>query len=272
MKAETFRGTDLARLMGQVRTRLGEDAMIVRTRGPAETDGTSYEVVAAAPGAIESLRARIAPQEQPRLHEPGTGPFVIALVGPSGAGKTTTAAKLALHASGFGTHRVGLLTLDTYRAAAIEQIHAYAEVAGLPLEVAYLASEVPDAIARLDDCDVVIVDTPGRNPRGALDLEWRAPLEACNADEVHLVVPAGCRTDVACAFRDAFHWAGLTHTLITKLDEVPGEVGVAELAARLGMPARWITDGQEIPADLRPATPRILGALGTPRPARRRAG
>jgi flagellar biosynthesis protein FlhF len=85
-------------------------------------------------------------------------------------------------------------------------------------------------------------------------------------------VAAGCRTDVACAFRDAFHWAGLTHTLITKLDEVPGEVGVAELAERIGMPARWITDGQEIPADLRPATPRILGALGTPRPARRRAG
>jgi flagellar biosynthesis protein FlhF len=272
MKAETFRGTDLARLMGQVRARLGDEAMIVRTRGPAETDGTNYKVVAAAPGAIEQLRARIAPLEQPRLHEPGTGPFVIALVGPSGAGKTTTAAKLALHASGFGAHRVGLLTLDTYRAAAIEQINAYAEVAGLPLEVAYMAAEVPDALARLDDCDVVIVDTPGRNPRGALDLEWRAPLEACNADEVHLVIPAGCRTDVACAFRDAFHWAGLTHTLLTKLDEVPGETGVAELAERIGMPARWITDGQEIPADLRPATPRILGALGTPPGARRRAG
>jgi flagellar biosynthesis protein FlhF len=253
--------------MADVRLRNGEDAMIVRTRGPAETDGVHYEVVVAPADAVESLRACISPRAQPRLRGPGTGPFVLALVGPSGAGKTTTAAKLALHSAGFGERHVGLLTLDTYRAAAIEQIHAYAEVAGLALEVADRAADVPAALARLGDCDVVIVDTPGRNPRGALDLEWRAPFEACAADEVHLVIPAGSRADVACAFRDAFRWAGLTHALITKLDEVPGEIGIAELAERIGLPTRWITDGQDIPVDLRPATPRILGTLGAGREA-----
>lgn len=274
MTPEIFRGTDLARLMAEVRLLNGEDAMIVRTRGPAETDGVHYEVVVAPAAAVETLRARISPPETLRLH-PDRGPFVLALVGPSGAGKTTTAAKLALHPSAFGERRVGILTLDTYRAAAIEQVQAYAEVAGLPLEVAYTAAEVPESLDRLHACEVILIDTPGRNPRGARDLEWRALFEACSPDETHLVVPAGMRADVACAFRDAFAWTDVSHALITKLDEVPNETGVAELADRLGMPARWVTDGQDIPVDLRPATARILGALGAgrqPRTTARRAG
>ncbi|MGH7504248.1 MAG: hypothetical protein ACRELX_01290 [Longimicrobiales bacterium] len=262
MTPETFRGPDLARLMAAVRLRAGDDAMIVRTRAPHETDGVNYEVVVAPAHAVETLRRRIAPAGSLRLPEPGTRAFVVALVGPAGAGKTTTVAKLALHASAFGDRRVGLLTLDTYRAAAVEQIHAYAEVAGLPLEVAYQTSDVPDALARLGECEVVLLDTPGRNPRAALDLEWRAPLEAAAPDEVHLVLPASMRVDAACAQRDAFDRAGVTHALFTKLDEVPGESGIVELAERVGLPARWVADGQDIPLDLREATPRILGALG----------
>ena len=279
MTPETFRGPDLARLMAAVRLSAGDDAMIVRTRAPHEVDGINYEVVVATAEAVERLRARITPPERLRLPEPGSGTFVIALVGPSGAGKTTTAAKLALHSAAFGDRRVGLLTLDTYRAAAVEQIHAYAEVAGLPLEVAYHAGEVQDAVGRLAGCDVIIIDTPGRAPRGSLDLEWRLPFEALVPDEVHLVLPAGIRFDVAAAQRDAFAWTNLTHALFTKLDEVPGDSGIAELAERIGLPARWVTDGQDIPVDLRAATPRILGSLGAAHtgatadtPSRRRAG
>src|SRR5690606_26589089 len=127
MTPEIFRGTDLARLMAEVRLLHGDDAMIVRTRGPADTDGVHYEVVVAPATAVESLRARIAPADRLRI-DPTRGPSILALVGPSGAGKTTTAAKLALHPAAFGEHRVGILTLDTYRAAAIEQVQAYADV------------------------------------------------------------------------------------------------------------------------------------------------
>jgi flagellar biosynthesis protein FlhF len=249
--------------------------MIVRTRGPAETDGVHYEVVVASAASVDALRAAITPAGTLQLHAPGGAPFVLALVGPSGAGKTTTIAKLALNAVAFGERRVGLLTLDTYRAGAIEQVQAYAEVAALPLEVAYTAAEVPEALARLADCEVVLVDTPGRNARVERALDWRALFEACAPDETHFVVPAGVRADVACAFRDALAWSNLSHALITKLDEVPGEGGVAELAERIGLPARWVTDGQDIPIDVQAATPRILGALGAgrqPRTAARRAG
>ena len=79
---------------------------------------------------------------------------------------------------------------------------------------------------------------------------------------MHLVLPAVLRGDIADAVARSFATHGPTHLLMTKLDEVPGEVGVADLAGAMGLPARWITDGQEIPTDLRPAGPRILASLG----------
>ena len=184
----------------------------------------------------------------------------MALVGPTGAGKTTTAAKLAVHPEAFGGRKVGLLTLDTYRVGALEQLEIVAEVARLPLEVAYAAGEVEGALRRLAACDVVIVDTPGRSPKAdALNDEWRALLAAARPDETHLVLPATLRPDIAVSVHTA-HAA--THLLLSKLDEVPGEAGVADLALALPLPARWVTDGQEIPADLRPAPARILASLG----------
>jgi flagellar biosynthesis protein FlhF len=181
-------------------------------------------------------------------------------VGPTGAGKTTTAIKLAVHPDMLGTApHVGFITLDTYRAGAVAQLETYAQVAGIPLEVVYEAADVAPALARLADCDVVIVDTPGRGPKEDGDGEWRAVLDALAPDEVHLVMPATMRADVAEAVRDT---VGASHLVITKLDEVPGESGVTELAARIDLPVRWVADGQAIPADLAAGVPRLIHALG----------
>ncbi|MBV9881218.1 MAG: hypothetical protein JO180_12015, partial [Gemmatirosa sp.] len=200
---------------------------------------------------IERFRARLTPAPE--------RPSVIAFVGPTGAGKTTTAIKSALHPEAFGDRRVGFITLDTYRAGAVAQLETYAQVAGLPLEVVYDAADVAPAMARLAHCDVVIVDTPGRGPKAGGDAEWQALLDAIAPDETHLVMPATTRGDVAEAVRDA---GAASHVLLTKLDEVPGESGVADLAARLDLPVRWIADGQAIPTDLAVGVPRLLQALG----------
>lgn len=267
MQLETFRGPELSRLLRDVSAARGDDALILATRRVRHQGRDLFEVVVADAGAVERFRARLEAEPPRKVRSGEPRPYVVALVGPTGAGKTTTAAKLALHPRGFGDVRAGLVTLDTYRVAALEQVQTYADIAGLPFEVVYDAAEIPGALRRLSECDVVIVDTPGRSPRAGEAEEWRGLLAALDPDEVHLALPAGLRADVALAMAEAFRRCGTTHLLLTKLDEVPGEDGVAELADRIGLPARWVTDGQEVPSDLRPAAARLLESLGAPAPA-----
>lgn len=264
MRLRTFRGRDLQQVFDKAVVELGEDVMILRSHTLREGNATVVEVIAAPGAEVETLKRRLEPDPLPLPGTRGKGhPLVVALVGPTGAGKTTTIAKLAVHPQAFGRQKVGVITLDTYRVGAVEQLGTFAEIAGVPLEVVYSAEEVRDARKRLSHCDVILVDTPGRSPRVAQDeSEWGEMLQALAPDEVHLVLPGTIRLDIAASVRDLFTAHGLTHLLLSKLDEVPGEMGVAELADRAELPARWVTDGQEIPADLRPAVTRIVASLG----------
>jgi len=275
MRFETFTGPDLADVFRQAREVLGDDVAVVDTRVLVTELGRRVQVVAVREREVERFRHRLDPGPLPAAGGPAGAPrrpVVVAVVGPTGAGKTTTVAKLALSARAFGGSRVGLLTLDTYRVGALEQIQTYAEIAALPLEVIYNAREVPDALARLAGCDVVIVDTPGRGPKAVdQDVEWREIVGLLDAAEIHLVLPATLRPDIAESVRDAYLPLGVTHLLLSKLDEVPGEIGVTDLAYRLDLPARWVTDGQNVPADLRTALPRILSSLGRSVPHRQAA-
>ena len=279
-----FRGPDLGAVSARARAELGDDALVLSTR---TVRPGLIEIVAADANDVARFERRLtAPAPAPADAE-ARRPLVIALVGPTGAGKTTSAVKLAVNRDAFGAKRVGFITLDTFRAGAVAQLETYASVAGVPIEVAYDARDAAGALARLADRDVIIVDTPGRAARapnggapngdGAADgADWRALLDALAPDEVHLVLPATMRHDVARHVRDTLEapekpsengaaaWThGFpTHLLLTKLDEVPGETGVAELASLVDLPVRWVCDGQEIPADLAAAVPRILRALG----------
>lgn len=260
MQLRKFRGRELAAVMKRVRETLGEDAMIIRTLG---APGGGVEVIAAPAPDLERFRNRLAGATASKPVTPRT----VALVGPPGVGKTSAIVKLALAPVAFGGRRVGLLTLDTFRAGAVEELQTYAEIAGLELEVVYDRSEVLPALKRLRGCDVTFIDTPGRTlSPGESEPEWRTILEAIDPDETHLVLPAGLRMDVARELRERFRSLGCSHALFTKLDEVPGDAGLADLAIALDLPVRWLSDGQHIPGSLRPAEKRILGALGVSAP------
>ena len=264
MNIQTFRGRDIRSVTLAAEASLGADAMIVTTR-VLRTQPTQVEVVAASATDVERLRRRIEPKPLvPPV--PGTRrrrPLVVALVGPTGAGKTTTLAKLAVSPSAFGGWKVGLLTIDTFRTGALEQLEAYANVTGLPLEVVYTAEEVEPALERLSGCDVILVDSPGRSPRHpAHNQAWTDLLGQIGPDEIHLVIPAPMRLEFAVSTLDAYERLGITHLLLSKLDEVPDDAGIADAAVEMRLQTRWVTDGQEIPVDLHPAVPRILGALG----------
>lgn len=260
MRLETFQGRDVASVHSLARAALGDDAMILETRA---LDGRvrGIEIVAAPAADLDRLVQLLRPRRLAARN--AARPRVVALVGPTGAGKTTTIAKLATNVNAFGSARVGLLTLDTHRAAGFEQLQAYADAAGLPCAIAYDVTEANAALRSLQGCDVVLVDTAGRGPalKGPQQ-QTRSVLASLRPDEVHLCVPATTRLDLLERIRADHAALRPTHTILTKLDEVPSDRTLGAMAARLKLPLTWVTDGQEVPTNLRPAAAPILSPLG----------
>jgi flagellar biosynthesis protein FlhF len=265
MRLETFRGPDFATAFAIAHGVLGDDAILVWSRNIRIGAGNGIEVACTTGEELGQFRRRVTPGT-PRLargeRRRDGRPFIVALIGPTGAGKTTTAAKLAVHPQAFGGVKVGLLSLDTYRAGAVEQLQSYTDVANLAFEIAYDSRDLEGALTRLSSCDVIIIDTPGRGPK-AESAAWRTMLRRLDPDETHFVIPATTRLDLLTALRTDFAALGATHAIVTKVDEVPLDSVVAELSSQLAMPVRWITDGQDVPNDLRDAGPTLIGALGT---------
>lgn len=273
MPLETLVGSNLAVLLKRARQVVGPDAVILHTRRIRTPDGPAFEVVASDPMTARQRggERRDPPNAALEAMMPGSpteGPLIVALVGPTGAGKTTTLAKLASNRRVFGSRRVGLISLDTYRVGGAAQLRTYASIARLPIEVAYGAGDLAGIRERLSDRDVWLVDTPGRSPRHRQDRAESASLLASLAPtEVHLVLPASLSPPLAAAqVRDARR-LGVTHLLATKLDEAPDESGLFDLALAHGFPMRWTTDGQDVPFDLGSAAEpldagRLAGGVG----------
>ncbi|MFO8059396.1 MAG: GTPase, partial [Bacillota bacterium] len=190
------------------------------------------------------------------------GQKVIALVGPTGAGKTTTCAKLAARmALGEGV-RVGLLTQDTYRIGAVEQLRKYARILEMDLEVVFTPGEMGPALRRLGDSQVVLIDTAGHNPR---DRRWmerlREFLAAAAADEVHLVLSAATATEDARAVMAHYRKVAYNRLLLTKIDETDRPGRAVALARDAGVPLSYVCTGQEVPDDIGPASDVLSGLL-----------
>ncbi len=178
-------------------------------------------------------------------------PYVVALVGPTGVGKTTTIAKLAAACRFRDGLSVGLLTTDSFRMAAVEQLRSYAEILKIPLEVVIEPEEMQDALHRLKDHDVILIDSAGRSRRDRERLgQLQAFLDAAEPDETHLVLSttSGERTMLRDA--DAFSSLGADRVVLTKLDETDGFGVILNVIRRLGTRISFVTTGQEVPDDI----------------------
>jgi len=219
-----------------------------------------------APGAELSdpvlAKARIARMIEAEI--PVTGPLtvqpgerrLIALVGPTGVGKTTTIAKLAANYRLKENRNVGLITVDTYRIAAVEQLRTYADIIDLPMQVVSTPREMREAVRRLDGLDLILMDTAGRSPRDDIKIqELKSLLTEAGADEVHLVLSsvAGARTLATTAQR--FAGIGTTALILTKLDEATGLGNLLPLLRAAKLPLSYVTDGQNVPDDIDTADP-----------------
>lgn len=192
---------------------------------------------------------------------PGTR-RVVALVGPTGVGKTTTVAKLAANFKLAQGLRVGLVTVDTYRIAAIEQLRTYAEIIALPLAVANDPGEMRAAIESLGEVDLVLIDTAGRSPRDEVRIRELADfLAKARPDEVHLVLST---TGGERSLRAAVERFAIVHAdrlILTKLDEADGLGGVLAVIGQADRPVSYLTTGQAVPDDIEPADRRRLARL-----------
>ena len=184
---------------------------------------------------------------------------VIAMVGPTGVGKTTTIAKLAADLKLRRGLRVGLITADTYRIAAVEQLRTYAGIIGLPLRVVLGADELASARAALEDRDVILVDTAGRSPRDASKLAALKELvAAARADEVHLVLSSSMGASAAARAVERFAAVAddreTLRVILSKVDEADEIGAVLGVVRTVGAPVSYLTTGQEVPDDIEPAS------------------
>jgi flagellar biosynthesis protein FlhF len=192
---------------------------------------------------------------------PGTR-RIVALVGPTGVGKTTTVAKLAANLKLTQGARVGLMTVDTYRIAAVEQLKTYAEIIDLPLAVVNDPSEMPRALDELGSVEVVFIDTAGRSPRDEVKIRELAEfLEQARPDEVHLVLSAVAGPRSLQSALKRFSSVQVDRLILTKLDEADSLGGVLAVLGQSSRPVSYLTTGQAVPDDIEPADRKRLARL-----------
>lgn len=179
---------------------------------------------------------------------------VVALVGPTGVGKTTTIAKLAANFRIRDGIRMGLVTVDTYRIAAVEQLRTYAEIIDLPMKVVTSPLEMRRALDELAGLDLVLIDTAGRSPRDELKIqELKSLLAEARVDEVHLVLSMTGSVRSLEATAEKFAVANTTSVILTKLDEAAGLGTLLSVARKVPLPISYLTNGQDVPDDIEPA-------------------
>jgi flagellar biosynthesis protein FlhF len=226
-------------------------------------DVSAWREQAQSPLALSALRdliARRVASSGPITLTPGQ-PKAVALIGPTGVGKTTTIAKLAAHFALVQKKRVALLTVDTYRIAAVEQLKTYSQIIDLPIAVAYSQSEVLPAIEQFADYDLILIDTAGRSQKNIMQVgELKSLLETIHC-ETHLVLSAHIKEQDMLEAAQRFSAARVDHLIFSKLDETSSYGTLLNVADRTGIPLSYLTTGQKVPEDLEIAEGSRLAGL-----------
>ena len=197
--------------------------------------------------------------------EDATGGRKVMLLGPTGVGKTTTIAKLAAIKALWEHKRVLLLTADTYRIAAVEQLKTYAKILGVPIEIIFDISSIPGVISEHDNADIILLDTAGRSQRDKKNMElFENIYSSFMPDAVHLVLSANMKYKDMLDVVEHIPNIPVTHLLFTKLDETVSYGSIFNIH-------QVMTVGQNVPKDIETASgSRIADFLMKPEEERKR--
>lgn len=211
---------------------------------------------------VRAALAGMIPIAADLIRPDGAGRRTFVLAGPTGVGKTTTLAKLASYAVFTARCRVGLITLDTYRIAGVEQLREYAQLLGVELAVAFSEKELQSCLERFRDKEVLFVDTPGRGPfdrAGIADIQGK--IGASSEVQTLLLAPAAVRFQDAASLVDGYRGLQPGGLIITKTDEASCCDGLTRLIELSGVPVAYLTTGQQVPEDIEQATGERVAAL-----------
>ncbi len=187
----------------------------------------------------------------------------IALAGPTGVGKTTTIAKIcASFISKYHANSVALITVDTYRIAAVEQLKIYGDIMNVPVDVVITPAQLQEALTRHSDKQLLLIDTAGRSPRDNLQIDELANYFTPELGiDCHLVLSAATRESELREIINRFQPLDFNNTVFTKIDECSNLGILLNTQLQNPTPLSYITNGQRVPEDLVELTPRKVAEL-----------
>jgi len=189
-------------------------------------------------------------------------PTIVALVGPTGVGKTTTIAKLAANAKLREGKSVGLITIDTYRIAAVEQLKVYAQILDVPLAAVVTPQDMQAAVRRMSHLDLVLIDTAGRSQRDEPRIaELGELLATAKPDQVHLVLATTAREPTIREAIARFSVLGVQQLIFTKIDEAVGFGVLLNVLDSVNLRLSYLTTGQSVPKDIEQADRNRIASL-----------
>lgn len=178
-------------------------------------------------------------------------PKIVFLIGPTGVGKTTTLAKIAARLIINKNYDIGLITTDTYRIAAVEQLKTYSEILELPVKVVYRSDEMYKAVAELKSKDIILVDTAGISHRNESQMEeTKKLLDSVNNKEVFLALSATTEFFTLKSIIEQYKFVKDYKIIFTKLDEANGYGNILNTKFYTDNPLSYFTTGQNVPDDI----------------------
>lgn len=186
----------------------------------------------------------------------------IALIGPTGVGKTTTLAKLAAKYISEYSNSIALITIDTYRIAAVEQLKVYGDIMNLPVEVVITPQELEHALISHRDKDLILIDTAGRSPKDNFCIEELSTFLTPELDiQKHLVLSSTTRESEIISTIQQFENLGIDQTIMTKIDECHNLGVLLNVQIQNPNPISFVTNGQRVPEDILAADQQVIAGL-----------